>query len=71
MTPGTLLVRFSAHSDDYFKSPYHPLAHGTVNRTTPRARRANGNAQATTERRALPMALGTATIKFQTETFVA
>ena len=25
MTPGTLLVRFPAHSDDYFKSPYHPL----------------------------------------------
>jgi hypothetical protein len=25
MTPGTLLVRFPAHSYDFSKSPYHPL----------------------------------------------
>jgi len=26
MTPGTLLVRFPAHSYDFSKSPYHPLS---------------------------------------------
>ena len=36
MTHGTLLVRFPAHSDDYFKSPYHPhydsFPHGPADR---------------------------------------